>query len=57
MTKSEVLQVAQVINKRMVGLGYRIAGLEENDYNPNSKVLASFLRYLDVPTFSHELLK
>jgi hypothetical protein len=41
----------------MVGLGYRIAGLEENDYNPNSKVLASFLRYLDVPTFSHELLK
>jgi anaerobic magnesium-protoporphyrin IX monomethyl ester cyclase len=57
MTKSEVLQVAQVINKRMLGLGYRVAGLEENDYDPNSKVLASFLRYLDVPSFYHELLK
>jgi radical SAM superfamily enzyme YgiQ (UPF0313 family) len=57
MSKAQVIQVAEIINERMLNLGYRIAGLEENDYDPNSKVLASFLRYLDLDSFRHELLK
>lgn len=57
MTKDQVLQVAELATERMLNLGYRIANLEENDYAPDSKLIATFLRYLDIPTFTHELSK
>jgi len=57
MTKEQVLQVAEQATERMLNLGYKVASLEENNYDPESKLIATFLRYLDFPTLSHELSK
>jgi len=57
LSKEEIIEVAQLMTTRMLNLGYKIAGLEENDYDLNSKLIATYLRYLNIPTFSHELSK
>jgi hypothetical protein len=49
--------VAEQMTARMVGLGYRVADLDENDYSPDSRCIATFLRYLQAPDYSHELSK
>ena len=57
LTKAEVLEVARQMTERMSKLGYREAELEENDYRPDSRFIATYLRYLSAPDFSQELSK
>jgi anaerobic magnesium-protoporphyrin IX monomethyl ester cyclase len=57
LSKTEVLEVARQMTERMRKLGYREAELEENDYRPGSRFIATYLRYLDRPDFSQELAK
>jgi hypothetical protein len=57
LTKPQVLEVARRMTERMLGLGYKEADLEENDYDAGSRLIATYLRYLSTPDFSHELSK
>jgi anaerobic magnesium-protoporphyrin IX monomethyl ester cyclase len=57
MSKAQVIEVAELATERMLRLGYKIADLEENDYDPDSRLIATFLRYLDRSTLAHELSK
>ena len=49
--------MAEQMTARMVSLGYKVADLDENDYSLDSRVIATFLRYLKAPDYSHELSK
>jgi anaerobic magnesium-protoporphyrin IX monomethyl ester cyclase len=57
LSKAQVLEVAEQMTERLLRLGYQVAELEENDYSPDSRFLATYLRYLNAPDFSHELSK
>jgi anaerobic magnesium-protoporphyrin IX monomethyl ester cyclase len=57
LTKAQVLEVAEQMTARMVSLGYKVADLDENDYSLDSRFIATFLRYLPAPDYSHELSK
>jgi radical SAM superfamily enzyme YgiQ (UPF0313 family) len=57
LTKAQVLEVAEQMTARMVGEGYQVADLDENDYSPDSRFIATFLRYLQSSDYTHELAK
>ena len=57
LTKAQVLQVAEQMTERMLRQGYQVAELEENDYSTDLRFIATYLRYLNEPDFSHELSK
>jgi anaerobic magnesium-protoporphyrin IX monomethyl ester cyclase len=57
LTKAQVLEVAEQMTTRMVNLGYKVADLDENDYSLDSHNIATYLRYLSAPDYSHELAK
>jgi len=57
LSKEEVIKVAEIMTARMMDIGYKIAGIEENNYDVASKMIATYLRYLNLNIFSHELSK
>ena len=54
LSKDQILEVGQRITDAMLAKGYRLAQTGEGDYDPGSKVIASFVQRLDSSWMNEE---